>query len=124
MNQPVILCVDDEVLSLTIRKMVLEKEGYRVMTASDADQAYMLCAQNRFDLVLTDYYLQQGTGAELARKLKKKNPNLTVAILSGAAEVLPGIEYADAFLSKTLSPPEMLAEVAGLIEQSRRKKAA
>ncbi|SRR5258706_1935480 len=115
-----ILCVDDEQLALTVRKMVLEHEGYRVLAATDMDQAMMLCLSNPVDLVLTDYYLQGATtGTDLAKRIKKKKPRLKVAILSGSAEIPENMQNVDAFLSKTLSPPEMLAEVARLLDEGK-----
>src|SRR4051812_3543809 len=110
-HNPVILCVDDEQLSLTVRKMVLEQQGYRVLATTNSAEAIKLASTNDVDLVLADYYLDGTLGTELAQEIKQKKPNLKVAILSGAAEEPAGMQNADAFLSKTLSPPEMLAEV-------------
>lgn len=96
----VVLCVDDEPTPLLIRRMVLEKAGFRVFTASTAAEAMRIVHTEALDLVVTDYYLKEMTGGELARSIKQAQPQLTVAIYSGASEVPKDSGSADAFLAK------------------------
>ena len=69
-----ILCVDDEELGLKIRKLLLEANGYTVLTASDAEAALALFETNTFDLVITDHLLPTIPGTELARIMKRRKP--------------------------------------------------
>ena len=57
-EKAVILCVDDEAIPLVLRKSVLEKFGYSVLTASSGAEALRLLELHRVDLVLTDMLMQ------------------------------------------------------------------
>src|SRR5580704_15915270 len=50
----IILCVDDEVTPLTIRKCVLEKAGFHVITAGSAKDALEILRTTNIDLVVSD----------------------------------------------------------------------
>ena len=60
-----ILCVDDDERSLSIRKVMLETRGYRVLTCSDPDRAIEFIRCGGVDLVLTDLMMPKMSGAEL-----------------------------------------------------------
>jgi CheY-like chemotaxis protein len=115
-NKAVILCVDDEELPLTLRKLVLEKAGYEVITALSAATALQVLKTTKVDLVLSDHLMPATTGAELARELKANYPRLPVVLLSGVNEVPIGADIADAFISKVEGPERLCAEIALLLE--------
>jgi len=69
-----ILCVDDEELSLKVRKLVLEGAGYTVLTATTPDAALSLFQSNSVDLVMTDHLLPGISGTQLAQRMKKLKP--------------------------------------------------
>ena len=52
MSRPVILCIDDEDLGLEIRKMVLEREGFTVLTAKDGASGLSLFDTEEIDAVI------------------------------------------------------------------------
>ena len=56
-DRPMILCVDDEENQLAVRKLVLEKEGFSVLTASSGQEALSLLACHQIDLVLSDHLM-------------------------------------------------------------------
>ena len=60
-----ILCVDDNEQSLSIRKVLLETRGYRVLAYSDAKQALDRFSQGGVDLVLTDLVMPGVDGSKL-----------------------------------------------------------
>jgi CheY-like chemotaxis protein len=119
-----ILCVDDEVKALEVRRMVLQSAGFRVCTAVTAGEAIRIAETEPLDLVLTDYYLDGSTGGELARELKNRKPHLPVAVYSGAAELLPeDTVHADMVIPKTGGPRALIDEIEALL-LSRERKAA
>src|ERR1700743_2914750 len=73
-SKAVILCVDDEPNSLVLRKLVLQKAGYEVITASSATQALDLLARQQVDLVLSDQLMPGQTGTQLAQQIKNSWP--------------------------------------------------
>ena len=114
-----ILVVDDEELPLTLRKLVLEKQGYRVITARSAAGAMQLLESSRVDLVLTDQLMPGGTGAELARSVKQARPGLPVVLISGVNEIPPDADVADLFISKVEGPAFMCEKILAILAEPR-----
>lgn len=114
----VILCVDDEEKPLILRKMVLEKAGYDVLTAGSAQQALDLAESHDIDLVLCDHLMPGTTGAELARHIKARYPELPVILLSGLNEIPQDAGSADLFLSKVEGPDSLCEKIAAVLESS------
>src|SRR5947209_20066077 len=113
-----ILCNDDEQAALFVRTLVLEAEGYKVLTATTAEQALDLFKANEVHLVITDHLLPTIRGSDLAREMKQLKPNVPVALLTGLGEPPAGAEYADAFIVKgQWAPQELLRQIAQLIER-------
>jgi two-component system, OmpR family, response regulator CpxR len=106
-----ILCVDDEEMALSVRKLVLESEGYIVLAAPSAAQGIELFKANQVDLVITDHLLPGATGSKLAEKLREISPNVPVMILSGAATLDLSECPPDYCLHKLQGPTEMMAKV-------------
>lgn len=111
-----ILCVDDEALPLTLRKLVLEKQGYRVITAQSADEAMRVVEKYPVDLVLTDQLMPGGTGTELARRVKEMRPELRVVLISGVNEIPAEADAADLFISKVEGPTSMCEKISTVLE--------
>jgi CheY-like chemotaxis protein len=112
----VILCVDDEPNSLILRKLVLEKAGYRVLTASSANQALeVLSSSSRIDLVLSDQLMPGGTGTDLARQVKARFPRIPIILISGVNEIPPDADNADLFMSKVEGPAAMCEKISSVL---------
>jgi DNA-binding NtrC family response regulator len=115
-----ILVVDDEELPLTLRKLVLEKQGFHVITARSASEAMSLLESSHVDLVLTDQLMPGGTGVELARSVKAARPELPVVLISGVNEIPPDAEVADLFISKVEGPAAMCAKITTILAKRRQ----
>ena len=112
-----ILCVDDEQNALLMRKLVLEKAGYEVVTASSAAEALTAMSVKTFDLVLADYVMPRTTGAELAASIKALHPGVPVILHSAVHEIPADAAQADLFLSKLEGPTKLVEEIAALLTQ-------
>jgi len=119
-EKPVILCVDDEQIPLTLRKSVLEKLGYSVLTANSGTEALEQLQRQHVDLVLTDMLMPGLSGAELAREIKQRLPQLPVILFSGVNEMPEDASYADVFLSKVEGPARMSATISEVLSQARK----
>jgi CheY-like chemotaxis protein len=115
----VILCVDDEENSLALRKLVLEKSGYEVVTASSVNDALARFSPDEFDLVLSDILMPGRPGTDLAREIKNTYPNFPVVLLSGVNELPPDASYADAFISKVEGPIRMCEKISAVLNGHR-----
>ena len=118
-SKPIILCVDDEPNSLVLRKLVLQKAGYEVVTANSAVAALDVLASSRVDLVLSDQLMPGVTGTELARQIKDKWPSLPVILISGVNEIPPDSEIADLFMSKVEGPIMMCQNINDVLTKYR-----
>jgi two-component system, OmpR family, response regulator CpxR len=115
-SKPTLLCVDDNQTALHLRKLVLESAGYSVLVASDFATAMQLFSSSAVQLVISDYFLNNGTGIELATAMKRLKPHVPVAIISGMVEAPEGMEHADLFICKTDSPPQVLRNISELLK--------
>jgi len=114
-RKAVILCVDDEDNPLVLRKLVLQKAGYEVLTANSGKQALELTASRSVDLVLSDHLMPGMNGTELAQQIKAQHPNLPVILISGVNELPAGSAHANAFVSKIEGPQALCKEVAAIL---------
>ncbi|HEX4474315.1 MAG TPA: response regulator [Polyangiaceae bacterium] len=67
---PTLLLVDDEFATLEVLELLLEPEGYRVLTASNGDEALELLGSDHVDLVITDYKMPKMDGVELCERMR------------------------------------------------------
>ena len=118
-----ILCVDDEELGLKIRKLLLEADGYTVLTASDAEAALALFETNTFDLVITDHLLPTIPGTELARIMKRQKPAVPIALLTGFPEQPDDSQHLDCCIVKGEEPTAFLQKVAELLRSRKKSRA-
>jgi len=82
-SRPVILCIDDEDLGLEIRKMVLEREGFCVLTAKDGVSGLSLFdTEQQIDAVVVDYAMPGMDGGQVAAILRKRKPHIPILMLS------------------------------------------
>ena len=118
-KRDLILCVDDEENQLAVRKLVLESEGFSVLTASSGQQALHMLAHHPIDLVLSDHLMPGLTGAELARQIKTLNPRLPVILISAVNEIPEDAAYADLFMSKLDGPMAMCENIAAMLARAK-----
>jgi DNA-binding response OmpR family regulator len=113
-----ILCIDDEENQLVLRKLMLERAGYRVLTAESPAQAIALFGSDTVDLVIVDYYMPGMNGLALAREILRQK-KLPIVVLSAYAE-LPGesIGTADMWIMKGTGSEELLRRIAELLSRS------
>lgn len=120
-----ILCVDDNEQSLSIRKLMLETRGYRVITAIDGATALEAFEQGGIDLVLTDLIMPGMDGTELIARIKKLSPQTPAILFSGKIRVYERDTQADVFLPKGMyAPAELLERIRLLLVRKRGPKRA
>ncbi len=110
-----ILCVDDEDLPRTLRKLILQKQGYDVITAASGEEALMFLERGGIHLVLTDQLMPGMTGTELTKLVKSTRPAMPVILISGVNEIPPDAIYADRFISKVGGPQLLFDTVAEVL---------
>jgi CheY-like chemotaxis protein len=113
MSKSVILCIDDEPVGLNMRKLLLEAQGYQVLTAQTGQQGLAELAKRRVDMVVLDYQMPTMNGGEVAGLIRHKWPRLPIVMLSGYPDDVPEQirELIDAFVTKGDSTPKFLQVV-------------
>jgi len=107
-----VLIVDDDQDDLNTMKGLLEKEGYKGVTASDGAQALDSLTGNGFDLVVIDIRMPTLSGYDLLRLLREKlnhKVKMIYASIVPQKEVVMG--EIDGFIQKPFSPENFVAEV-------------
>src|SRR5438034_8163420 len=73
-----ILVADDESHILNVVSLKLRNAGFRVVTASDGQEAFTIAQQEKPDLLITDYHMPGMSGLELCRALKESPDTSTM----------------------------------------------
>jgi len=119
MSKPVLLCIDDELGGLEVRKMVLESAGYSVFTAGGGKVGLEIFASQRVDLVILDYAMPEMNGYDVAVEMKRISPEIPILMYSAYSlspqEVL---RLVDAYATKGESPARMLELVDTLLKKT------
>lgn len=122
----VILCVDDNEQTLSVRTFLLETRGYRVLTATSSREALEILERTTpgtLDLLIADLLMPGMDGNELVRRAKQMHPALPTLIVSGTVAAYDRALAADAFLPKgAASPVELLERIRVLVARKRGPK--
>ena len=117
-----ILLVEDEENLLAALRYNLEREGYRVCTATDGEQAVETSRRVHPDLVVLDVMLPKLDGFEVCRILRRET-NAPILILTAKGEEVDrivGLELgADDYVTKPFSMRELIARVRAMLRRSR-----
>jgi CheY-like chemotaxis protein len=115
-----ILCVDDNEQSLSIRKIMLETRGYRVIACTSSQQALEIFRKGGIDLVLTDLIMPEMDGGKLIDEIKAVSPQTPAILISGKVKLYDRETRADVFLPKGMyAPAELLERVRMLLVRKR-----
>lgn len=120
-----ILCADANEQSLSIRKVMLETRGYRVLTYSSSDKALQRFKEGGIDLVLADLIMPGFDGTRLVEQIKSLSPETPAILLSSKVRSYDRESRADVFLSKGMyGPAELLDRIRLLLVRKRGPKRA
>ncbi len=116
-----ILVVEDDELVLEHVRSLLERLGYRVVTARSGEQALQALRNGRFDLLFTDVMMSGGmNGKALADAARRLQPGLPVLFTSGYADsALAPADRADAaveLISKPYRQQELAARLRNILD--------
>lgn len=122
------LVVEDEVHVREVTALILERHGYEVVEAGDAEEAFARISQvPSVDIVVTDVVLPGATGVQLVERLRQERPGLPALYLSGysfdkldTAKLTPF----DEFLQKPFTPEALCARAAQVVAASQQQPAS
>jgi len=118
-----ILCVDDNEQALSIRKIMLETRGYRVIACNNGDAALEVFRRGGIDLVLTDLIMPGLDGSRLVEEVKMLSPQTPAVLISGRVKIFERDTLADLFLPKGMyEPVDLLEKIRLLLVRKRGPK--
>jgi CheY-like chemotaxis protein len=112
-----VLCVDDEVVGLSVRKTLLEHAGYKVLTALNGPEGLLLFQREPIDAVVLDYFMPGMHGPEVALQMREAKPDVPILLLSahlGLSEKLNRI--VNVYMVKGGGAPAFLKTLSALFE--------
>jgi CheY-like chemotaxis protein len=119
-----VLIVDDYPGVVELYDLALAARGFEVVGANTAGEAMTIAASETFDAVVLDVELPDGSGAELAQRLRQI-PSLSRAAFVGISAHAPACveERFDAFLSKPFHPKRLASVLRRLRDGGRTAEA-
>lgn len=120
-NQTILL-VEDEEMVRRIAAEVLQMSGYEVLEASSGMEALAIAqtSNRQIHLLLTDFYMPQMNGKEVADKLENLYPEISVLFMSGDVEdVISNDETSQKeinFIGKPFSPTDLILKIEKILK--------
>ena len=114
-----ILCIDDDEGILGYQKALLERRGYKVLTADSARQGLRIAAVCAIAAVIVDYHMPEMNGHDVATEIKRLTPQVPIIMLSSDEEIpAHTLNVVDAFVSKNDAPSRLLPVVTQVCGES------
>jgi CheY-like chemotaxis protein len=112
-----VLCVDDDMVGLQVRKLLLERSGYRVLTALDGALGLDIFAREAVEAVVLDYSMPGMDGGQVAIRMRQCKPHVPILLLSAyvglSAEI---ISLVDLYMTKGEGPKMLLQKLGALLQ--------
>jgi len=115
-----VLVVDDDVKTVELVKLYLNRDGYRVLTAYDGIEALRLAREGHPDLIVLDLMLPGIDGLEICRTLRAESdvPIIMLTAMTTDDDRLTGLDLgADDYVTKPFSPRELAARVRAVLRR-------
>jgi two-component system alkaline phosphatase synthesis response regulator PhoP len=116
-----ILVVDDEPNIVALVRLYLEKDGFKVIAASDGDEAIAMHRRHGPDLVVIDLMLPGRDGFDVCRAIRREadTPILMLTARSDDVDAIVGLELgADDYLTKPFNPRVLVARVRAVLRRT------
>ncbi len=114
-DDKVILVIDDSTDTLEIIERNLVTRGYKLITATSADNGLSLLENSRIDLVITDLKMPRVGGLEVVQHIRENFSDIEVMVVTGYPTVSGAVEAvklgAEEYLAKPFTEDELYAAV-------------
>jgi len=115
-----ILCVDDEKVGLQVRRLLLERSGYKVLTAPDGATGIEVFEANPVEAVVLDYAMPGMHGGEVAAMMRQIKPEVPILLLSAYLGLPPEItQLVNVYMTKGEGAPALLEKLSSLFPDSK-----
>ena len=124
-DQPTVLLVEDEPAQREVLGYNLEADGFRVLTASNGEEALLMVSEMAPDIIVLDWMMPNVSGIEVCRQLKTRSETRAIPIImlsarSEEVDRVRGLEIgADDYVIKPYSLVELMARVRAQLRRTR-----
>ena len=116
-NSNLVLCVDDELVGLQVRKILLERAGYRVLTAPDGPSGLAIFSEEPVEAVVLDYSMPGMHGGEVAVIMRQTKPRVPILLLSAYMGLSADVtSLVDLYMTKGEGAPVLLEKLSSLLQ--------
>ncbi|MBY9081606.1 response regulator transcription factor [Paenibacillus sp. HN-1] len=123
MDNGTLLLVDDETEIIKLMQIYLENEGYRLLTASNGEEAVQIVRRERIDLMVLDIMMPNMDGLEACMKIREteKFPIIMLSAKGQDLDKITGLSLgADDYVTKPFSPLELVARIKSQLRRTRQ----
>ena len=116
-----VLVIDDDE---DIRKLltdILTSAGHQVTDVCSGAEAAAIFKKDNFDLVLTDLEMPEMSGWEIARSLKKLDPNIMIALITGWGETIDSAQLQESGIDRVVNKPFRMDQILALAGAAQAK---
>lgn len=123
-----ILIVDDDLDTLRLVGLMLQRQGYEIVAASNGHQALVMAQTEHPDIILLDIMMPDMDGIEVTRRLRSDAATRDLPIIMFTAKTqvedkITGFEAgADDYLTKPTQPRELFAHVKAVLARSQKSR--
>src|ERR1700722_3380600 len=111
-----VLCIDDELVGLQIRKILLERAGYQVLTAPDGPSGLAIFSVEPIQAVVLDYSMPGMHGGEVAVRMRQIKPQIPILLLSAYMGLPVEVtSLVDLYMTKGEGAPLLLQKLSSLL---------
>jgi DNA-binding NtrC family response regulator len=112
-----ILIIEDEAKMRRLLELNLGEEGFKTLSAGDAETALKMLGSESIDLVLTDLKLPGISGLELLQRVKQQNAALPVVVMTAFGSVETAVEAMKSGATDYVLKPFSLAEIRMVVKK-------
>jgi len=120
-----ILAVDDQRYFRELIAGMLAEEGFEAQTASSGEEALHILGNSDFDIVLTDLVMPGMDGSELVHRIKERNPEQEIVVVTGVVDVKTAVDAmklgATDYLLKPFDRRTLSVSLEGILQNRRLK---
>ncbi|SNS74821.1 Response regulator receiver domain-containing protein [Granulicella rosea] len=119
-REHLILCVDDEVVGLHVRRILLERAGYKVLTAPDGPSGLEIFNREPVEAVVLDYSMPGMTGDAIASVMRQSKPGIPILLLTAYVGLSKEItSLVDIAMTKGEGAPVLLQNLNSLLRENQ-----
>ena len=115
-----VLVVDDDALLREVLSDILRDAGLEVETASTGAEAIAQLGSGRADVVLSDVAMPQMDGIELLRRVRERDPDLPVVLMTGGPSLATAVKAVEYGAFRYLTKPMESSELVAIVQRAAR----